>query len=103
MTEEDAMTGPVQASAPSNTSPDLSSTESEILRIATEVLHDTGIEPADDLFDRGVTSLAFLHILVTIRDRFGVSLTGAELGDEASVAQLARAVNAAMARLNQPA
>jgi acyl carrier protein len=97
------MTGLGHASAPSNTPPDTSPTEMEILRIAREVLHDTGIEPTDDLFDRGVTSLAFLHLLVTIRDRFGVSLTGAELGDDASVAQLARAVDAAMPSPTQPA
>ena len=69
--------------------------EDELLRICADTLHRTDLDPADDLFDRGLTSLAFIRILVQANKRFGVSLTGAELGGTASVQELAACVQAA--------
>jgi amino acid adenylation domain-containing protein len=54
--------------------------------------------PVDaDLFDLGATSLAFVRIVATVNERFGVALTGGELGDTASVTTLTGAINSALA------
>ncbi|MFJ7328183.1 MULTISPECIES: acyl carrier protein [Streptomyces] len=70
-------------------------TEREIARISEEVLERQGLAAQDDLFDLGVTSLSFIRILVKIHERYDVALTGAELGDEATIRHLAAQVDAA--------
>lgn len=88
------MTGVTDQATRLTTAAELTPTEREIIRISEDVTNLTGIGPDDDLFDLGVTSLAFIRIMVTIRDRFGVPFTGAELGDDASIANLAAQVDA---------
>lgn len=69
--------------------------ERQILEIVEEVLQRNDIQPTGDLFDAGITSLSLIRILVQVNKRFGTALTGAELGDTASVSRLATCVRAA--------
>ncbi|BBH67861.1 hypothetical protein ACTI_45460 [Actinoplanes sp. OR16] len=89
------MTEVMSASPAPSSAGDVTSTEQEIIRISEEVLQRDGIKPEDDLFDLGVTSLAFIRILVRIHEKFGVAFTGAELGDDASIAHLSATVDEA--------
>lgn len=63
-----------------------------ITEIVKEVLRRDAIAPDADMFDLGATSLAFIRIIAQINERFGVSLTGSELGDVASIQRLAEVV-----------
>ncbi|GAA2454932.1 amino acid adenylation domain-containing protein [Actinomadura vinacea] len=51
-----------------------------------------------DLFDIGVTSLAFVRIIAAVNARFGTELTGSELQTVASISQLAACVDEHLAR-----
>jgi amino acid adenylation domain-containing protein len=66
-----------------------------ITGIVEEVLGQPGIAPDADIFDLGATSLALVRIITQLNARFGVRLTGSELGDTASVAALTAAVDSA--------
>ncbi|MEV0388560.1 acyl carrier protein [Nonomuraea sp. NPDC050643] len=70
----------------------LNGTEEELVRICEKVLQRDGIRPEDDLFDLGATSLTFIRILVEVNKRFDVGLTGAELGEDASIQRLGACV-----------
>ncbi|WP_415949106.1 amino acid adenylation domain-containing protein [Streptomyces sp. KLOTTS4A1] len=73
---------------------ELTATGTEIMRLVTEVLGgNDGLGGDDELFSAGVTSLAFTRIIALVNQRYGLSLTGAEL-DEATVNQLAGCVDA---------
>lgn len=64
-----------------------------VTAIVHEVLRGPRPPAADvDLFDIGATSLAFVRIIAQVNQRFGLRLTGAELGGEATVARLAACV-----------
>ncbi len=69
----------------------LTDTEVAVLGVVTEVMRGPAVGKNDELFDRGVTSLAFMRILTSINQLFGTEVTGAEL-DEATIAQLASCV-----------
>jgi len=75
----------------------LTRTERDLIALSEQALGREGLTVHDDLFDLGITSLAFIRLLVGVRTQFGVSLTGAELGDDASIANLAATVDAALA------
>jgi len=71
--------------------------QAAVLEIAREVLELAApLDPAADLFDLGATSLAFVRLVAEVNQRFGVSLTGAELGDAATLAALAACVRAGL-------
>ncbi|NUT44671.1 MAG: amino acid adenylation domain-containing protein [Thermoactinospora sp.] len=74
-------------------SADDSATLEVVQRIAEEVLQREEVPPKVDLFDLGATSLAFTRIIAQVNERFGVSLTGRELEEDASVACLASCVD----------
>jgi amino acid adenylation domain-containing protein len=76
--------------------------ERKITAFAEEVLRLEGLAPDADLFDLGATSLAFVRILRATNAAFGVSLNGSELGDEATVARLARCVEAELGKAPSP-
>ncbi len=68
-------------------------TVTAVTAIVHEVLRGPRPPAADvDLFDIGATSLAFVRIVAQVNQRFGLRLTGAELGAEATVARLAACV-----------
>ncbi|WP_371778478.1 amino acid adenylation domain-containing protein [Streptosporangium subroseum] len=66
--------------------------EDVVLRIAEDVLARGAIPAEKDLFDLGATSLAFTRIVAQVNEHFGLSLTGGELEDLASVECLAACV-----------
>jgi acyl carrier protein len=73
-------------------------TERDLIALSEQALGREGLTAHDDLFDLGITSLAFIRLLVSVRTQFGVGLTGAELGDDATIANLAAVVDAALTR-----
>ncbi|MEU2246399.1 amino acid adenylation domain-containing protein [Streptomyces sp. NPDC019224] len=76
---------------------ELTATGTEIMRLVTDVLGgDIGLGGDDELFSAGVTSLAFTRFIALVNQRYGLSLTGAEL-DEATVNELAGCVDAQIA------
>jgi acyl carrier protein len=83
-----------QAPATEETAP--TQTERELITVCEQVLGLDRLTVHDDLFDLGITSLAFIRLLVSMRDKFGVTLVGAELGDDASITNLAATVDAAL-------
>ncbi|MFJ1561520.1 acyl carrier protein [Streptomyces mirabilis] len=58
-----------------------------------QVLEREGVDPAVDLFDQGVTSLAFIRIVAQLNEKYGVKLDVTELED-ASIDSLAALVDA---------
>ncbi len=64
----------------------------EITEIVSETLRCPDVSPDRDLFDMGATSLAFVRIIAQVNERYGVELTGSELGDTATVNRLAEVV-----------
>jgi hypothetical protein len=68
--------------------------EEAVGRIVADVLGRPVTALDDDLFDLGVTSLAFVRIITSVNQRFGLALTGAEL-DRASIRALAACAGAA--------
>jgi acyl carrier protein len=61
--------------------PDIRQSVSEIVRTVLERDH---IEPSVDLFDQGVTSLAFIRIIAQINEKYDIALDVAEL-EEANI------------------
>ena len=72
-------------------------TESAIVAIIEHVLQRDGITPELDVFDIGATSLAYIHIVAAVNEKFGLSLNGSEVGDTSSAARLAACVTSARA------
>ena len=70
----------------------------DVTGIVEEVLQGREIRPDVDLFDQGVTSLAFVRIIASVNERFGTSLTGSELVDGATVDNLVAVVEQSTAR-----
>lgn len=70
----------------------LTATEQAVLEISRDIMQRPGIGVDDELFDAGATSLAFMRILTAVNQRFGVTVTGAEL-EEATVRLLAGCVD----------
>jgi len=70
----------------------------DVTGIVDEVLQGREIRPDVDLFDQGVTSLAFVRIIASVNERFGTSLTGSELVDGATVDNLVTVVEQSTAR-----
>ncbi|MFD4205311.1 amino acid adenylation domain-containing protein [Micromonospora tulbaghiae] len=65
-----------------------------VTAIVEEILGRGGLRADEDLFDARVTSLAFVRIIAAINERFGLSLTGAELDGSATLETLAACVTA---------
>lgn len=57
------------------------------------VLERDGVDPTVDLFDQGVTSLAFIRIVAQLNEKYGIKLDVAEL-EEASIDSLSALVDA---------
>lgn len=71
-------------------------TTATVTRIAEGVLRRDDPPSDQDLFDLGATSLAFVRIIAEVNERFGIALTGAELGDVASIDRIAVVVRSAV-------
>ncbi|MBP2336631.1 amino acid adenylation domain-containing protein [Saccharothrix coeruleofusca] len=67
--------------------------EAVVRAIVAEITGRPSIGPDDDLFEHGVTSLAFARIIAAVNDRFRAGLTGAEL-EEPTITCLAGCVAA---------
>jgi amino acid adenylation domain-containing protein len=77
-----APTGDGTTGAPTEVERTISAIAEDVLQCAV---------PLDaDLFDHGVTSLAFVRIVTQVNARLGLSLTGAELGESATLAALSK-------------
>ncbi|MDH6521868.1 acyl carrier protein [Streptomyces sp. SAI-135] len=61
--------------------------------VVTQVLEHNGLDPDVDLFDQGVTSLAFIRIVAQLNEQYDVKLDVAEL-EEASITSLSALVGA---------
>ncbi|WP_202516832.1 acyl carrier protein [Streptomyces sp. SID685] len=61
--------------------------------VVTQVLQHDGVDPDVDLFDQGVTSLAFIRIVAQLNEQYDVKLDVAEL-EEASINSLSALVGA---------
>jgi acyl carrier protein len=61
--------------------------------VVTQVLEHDGVDPGIDLFDQGVTSLAFIRIVAQLNEKYDVKLDVAEL-EEASINSLSELVGA---------
>lgn len=82
---------------PSGYAPSMSSTEQEVVAIWQEILQKQRIGTRDDFFDLGGTSLALIRIFVRVNDRFGLSLNGSILAEEATVLRLASCIDEQLA------
>lgn len=89
------MTERVATAADGREQVDTRATEQALVGLAEEVLQRDGLHASDDLFDLGITSLDLIRLLVRTKQEFGVALTGAELGETASIEHLAACVEAA--------
>ncbi len=70
-------------------------TQDTISAIWEDVLQQKGIGLQDDFFDLGGTSLDLIRVFGQVNERFGLSLDGSVLDDEATIQRLAQAVDAA--------
>lgn len=61
-----------------------------------DILQNPGAALHDDFFDLGGTSLGLVRLLAAINGQFGIRLNGSELGEEASIAQLAICIEGAL-------
>lgn len=75
-------------------SPDVSATaiRRSVTEIVSTVLEGGGIDPAVDLFDQGVTSLAFIRIVAQLNEKYDITLDVAAL-EEASIDTLSALVD----------
>ncbi|NUR27857.1 MAG: amino acid adenylation domain-containing protein [Catenulispora sp.] len=89
--------GKADRSALRDPGPDLQQAVARVAGIAESVLERSPLAVGRDLFDLGATSLAFTRIVAQVNEEFGIALTGAELGEVASIEALAAAVLAASA------
>jgi acyl carrier protein len=76
-------------------SPDVSAAviRQSVGAIVRSVLQQDDVDPGVDLFDQGVTSLAFIRIVAQLNERFELALDVTQL-EEASVDALAALVDA---------
>ncbi|MEU2834229.1 acyl carrier protein [Streptomyces lavendulae] len=65
----------------------------------TQVLDRDGVDPEVDLFDQGVTSLAFVRIVAQLNEKYDIKLVVAEL-EEASITSLSTLVGAQVGSRN---
>jgi acyl carrier protein len=70
--------------------------ERSVAAIWQEVLQREGIARTDDFFDLGGTSLDLIRAFTHVNKQFGLSLDGSLLDDEATIARMAKCVEAAM-------
>jgi acyl carrier protein len=70
-------------------------TQDTISAIWEDVLQQKGIGLQDDFFDLGGTSLDLIRVFGQVNERFGLSLDGSVLDDEATIQRLADAVDTA--------
>ncbi len=70
-------------------------TQQAISEIWEDVLQQKDIGPRDDFFDLGGTSLDLIRVFGRLNEKFGLSLDGSVLGDEATIERLTAAVDAA--------
>ena len=71
-------------------------THQTIAGIWEDVLQQKDIGPQDDFFDLGGTSLDLIRVFGRVNERFGLSLDGSVLGDEATIDRLTSSVEAAL-------
>jgi acyl carrier protein len=64
--------------------------------IWSEVLHRDNIEVTDDFFDLGGTSLDLIHVFSKLNAKFGLSLNGSVLEEEATIVHTAQCVETAL-------
>jgi amino acid adenylation domain-containing protein len=83
--------GQQESAPPDKSLKSASSTEDIITELVSEIVSDGCIGADEDLFDHGITSVAFMRILIEINLRFDVQVTGAEL-DEATIGKLVSCV-----------
>ncbi len=69
----------------------------QVARAVASVLQ-RDVPPDADIFDLGATSLAYVRIIATLNKQFGISLTGSELDEIASVEALTAATTAVLAQ-----
>lgn len=67
-----------------------------IAAIWSEVLNRDKIEVTDDFFDLGGTSLDLIHVFSKVNGKFGLSLNGSVLEEEATIARTAQCVENAI-------
>lgn len=72
--------------------------EAQIGDIVAKTLPRARFEPEDDLFDLGLTSLAFVRVIAELNARYGTNLNGSELGDIASVRSMTGAIALAISK-----
>jgi len=72
----------------------MTTTEQQLVNIWEDVLQYKGIGVDDDFFELGGTSLALVRILVSVNQRFGVSMTDGIVAKRASIADLAKLIDA---------
>lgn len=70
-------------------------TQQAISEIWEDVLQQKDIGPRDDFFDLGGTSLDLIRVFGRLNEKFGLSLDGSVLGDEATIERLTAAIDAA--------
>jgi acyl carrier protein len=70
-------------------------TQQAISEIWEDVLQQKDIGAHDDFFDLGGTSLDLIRVFGRLNEKFGLSLDGSVLGDEATIERLTAAVDAA--------
>lgn len=78
----------------SKSSAAMTATEQQLVNIWEDVLQYKGIGVDDDFFKLGGTSLALVRILVSVNQRFGISMTDGIVADRASIADLAKLIDA---------
>ncbi len=71
-------------------------TQQAITDIWEDILQQKGIGLTDDFFDLGGTSLDLIRVFGRVNETFNLSLDGSMLGDEATIEQLAKTVDAAL-------
>ena len=64
----------------------------EITQIVESVLKRENVDPSKDLFEQGVTSLAYVRIITQINQQYQLSLNGSEVDGIATIERLAKVV-----------
>jgi acyl carrier protein len=70
--------------------------ERNIAAIWQEILKRDGIARTDDFFDLGGTSLDLIRVFAQVNKQFGLSVDGSLLDDEATIARMAKCIEATM-------
>lgn len=64
----------------------------EITEIVESVLKRSNVDPSQDLFEQGATSLAYVRIIAQLNQRYQLTLNGSEVGGDATIQRLAQVV-----------